>query len=311
MEFVEIFKRLREHAVLVGVVALVALAAAVAVALRGETREGGTASAEILVDARESALGDLRKETLPLVARSAIFARLLGADGATEAIAREAGLRPNEVTVVGPQLRVDGVPDQASAERATQLAQGADRLVQVQQGDDLPLLTIFTTAPTREEAAALANSTAQALDQYVSDYQQREAIPERRRVEIRQLGEARSSEFRESQSPLLPIGAFVFLFGLGCLAILIWPRIREAWSEQEPQPAATDRLIVIRDPRHANGNGGSDPERGRSVQRALSAIGLLPPGDGLESDRSPDGNGSAERAGDESDPSDARRPAGR
>lgn len=234
MELVEILKSLWRSRAWVVVGAVLAVAAAIAAGTRGQTTQGGTASAEILIDARESALGDLRRETLPLVARSAIFARFLGADGATDAIAREAGLPTEEIAVLGPKLLIDGVPDQASAERAIELSDEADYLIQVQQGDDLPLLTIFTQAPTKEGASGLANSTAAALERYVSKYQERAAIPERRRVTIRQLGSARSGDFKESPSAILPFAVFLAIFGLSCLAILAWPSITAAWRSPEP-----------------------------------------------------------------------------
>jgi hypothetical protein len=239
MELVHILKSLWARRYLVAVGFVVALAVAAMAYTKGETVKVGTASAEILIDAEQSALGDLRRDTLPLVARSGIFARFLGADGVTDSIAREAGIPKRDIAVVGPKLRIDGVPDQESAERANQMRGGASHLLQVQQGDDLPLLTIFTQAPTRDGARKLANSTADALEAYVTRYQDEAGTPEKRRVAIRQLGEARSSEFESAPGLVLPFMAFCFVFGLSCFAIIAWPSIRAAWrSPRSPVVAS-------------------------------------------------------------------------
>jgi hypothetical protein len=239
MELVHILNLLWRSRALVAVGAGLALLAAIAVGMRGQTTTAGQASAEILIDAQDSALGDLRRDVVPLVARSGIFARFLGADGVTQAIADDAGVREDDIAVVGPKLSVDGVPDEASAERALTVKDDATHLVQVQQGDQLPLLTIFAQAPSEDEARSLANGTAGALQQYVTDYQEEAAIPENRRVTIRQLGTAQAGEVTQSPSAILPVAVFFVVFGLSCLAILAWPRVKESWGSLETaQPAA-------------------------------------------------------------------------
>ena len=108
MELVHIIKSLWRSKALVAVGAVLALAVAVAFGMRGQTVTGGTASTDVLIDSQESAIGDLRHDTLPLVARSGILAQILGADGATQAIAHDAGIPVNEIAVVGPELTIDG-----------------------------------------------------------------------------------------------------------------------------------------------------------------------------------------------------------
>jgi len=236
MELVQILKTLSRSKALVAAAAVLALLAAIAVvATRGSTERGGAASAEVLVDARDSTLGDLRHDTLPLVSRSNILARYLGAGGATDSIADEARVPADELTVVGPPLNIDGVPDQAAAEEATQEATGAPYLVQVQQGDELPMLTILSKAPTVEGARALTDGTISALTDFVSEYQDQTEIPSNRRVTIRPLGETRASAFTSSPSPLLPIAVFILVFGMSCIAIAAWPNVSRALREDGPE----------------------------------------------------------------------------
>jgi hypothetical protein len=241
MELVHILKSLWRSKALVIAGALLALVAAIVIGARGQTTQGGTASTEIMIDAQQSALGDLRRDVVPLVARGGIFARFLGADGVTNSIASKASVSPDDVAVVGPELSIDGVPDQASAERAIGLEGDAKYLIQVQQGDQLPLLTVFTQAPTEEEARALADATAAALDEHVSDGQVEGAVPEKRRVTIRQLGPAKSAGITEKPGLILPFAVFIVVFGLSCLAILAWPAIKAAWQSEDPSPSSNGK----------------------------------------------------------------------
>jgi hypothetical protein len=260
MELVEILRILRSRWILLAIVTAVAVLAAAAVVVRGETDRGGAASAEVLVDARESTLGDLRHETLPLVARSSILARFLAAGAATETIASEAGLPANDLTVVGPPLTINAVPDAEGAERATERAEAAEYLVQVQQGDDLPLLTIVTEAPDEAQARALADGTVAALTDFVTDFQDDAAIPGKRRVTIRQLGDTRASAFVESPSPLLPAAAFTIVLALGCALILAWERIERRRSPDLAAVGELDYQPLVEVAERGGSTNGSEPE---------------------------------------------------
>jgi hypothetical protein len=263
MELAQILNALNRNRMLLAGATVLAIIAAVLVAGRGETTRGGTASAEVLVDARESTLGDLRHETLPLVARSSILARFLGAGGATEKVAEEAGVPADEITMIGPPLNIDGVPDAEAAEDATQRAEDAAHLVQVQQGDDLPLLTIFTRATSESEARSLADGTTAALDDFVTRYQDESGIPPERRVTIRALGTTLVTPFEEGPGPLPPLLAFLVVFGLACAGIL-------AWTSIGPGRRATSSGRAVAPPLNGNGNGGLPHPLERAGSKATS-----------------------------------------
>jgi hypothetical protein len=253
MEVVHIAKMLWSKRLLVACGALLALVGALVLSsrlslmppgLNDPTVRVGAATTEILIDSPKSTIGDLRRDTFPLIARSGIFARFLGADGATDAIARHAGIPKKDIGVVGPKLTISGVPDQAAAERASRVRGASPYLLQVQTGDDLPLLTVFAQAPTEEGARTLANSTAGALEKYIANYQAEAGIPERGRVTIRQLGTARAGMIVEKPGVLGAVVAFFVLFGLACFAILAWPAIQANWrlpgggDQAPPRPGA-------------------------------------------------------------------------
>jgi hypothetical protein len=279
MELVHIATSLWRRKLLVAAGALFALLVAIHMLFQvtlwppGLHRKGtrlGTASAEVMIDAEDSALGDLRRATLPLVDRTAIFARFLGAGGVSRGIARAAGLPESQLAVIGPKLRIDGVPDPESAQRALVEARHAQYLVQVQQGDDLPILTLYSQAPDKATARRLADATVVTLQRFLTSYQDRAGVPASRRTAFRPLGPAQASEVRVTGGAFLPVAAFLFLFGSWCFAILAWPSAVAAWrAEGEPrtQPAPAEQAAVAPPPLPTDDGDADDAEDEAELQR--------------------------------------------
>lgn len=240
MELVWILRALWRKRALVAVGGAIALLGALSVLYRPtwppESRATtvGAGSTEILIDAPESTLGDLARDITPLVTRGGVFSRFLVTDAAAKEIGEESGIPAGKITVAGPKLNIDGVPDQSAAKRAMRLGGTGGYLVQVQQGDDLPVLSVATQAPTATEARRLADGTAAALRDTVTRIQDETGVREKRRLTIRQLGPARGAKLEDKPSLLLAFAVFVGLLGAFCLAILAWPRLVEAWRSPGP-----------------------------------------------------------------------------
>ena len=224
----------------------------------------GGASAEILIDAPKSALGDLNRDIRGLTSRTGIFTRFLTSQGATEEIAREAGIPANSITVAGPALIVDGVPDTKTTERVARLGTAGRYLLRVQQGSKLPVIQIYTQAPTREEARRLADSAAGSLGTVIAGIQRETGVPEKRRLVIRQLGETRAGEVSDKPSLALAGFLFVAIVGAFCLAILGAPSMVAAWRAEE----RAHRLLPV----VTNGNGNGHAPRGRQGDHTAESV---------------------------------------
>jgi hypothetical protein len=226
----------------------------------------GGASTEILIDAPKSALGDQKPDITNLTSRTGIFARFLTSEGATAEIARDAGVPGDSITVTGQPLMVDGVPDAQTAERVSKLGTARKYLLRVQQGSDLPVIQIYTQAPTKEGARRIADSAAVALSRVVEDIQRTSDVPEKRRLVIRQLGNTRAGEV--SEKPSLPFAAALFfgIVGAFCLAILGGPSVVAAWRAEE----RAQRLLPV----VSNGNG-NHPHSQTGDQTAQSVEAIL------------------------------------
>jgi hypothetical protein len=97
------------------------------------------------------------------------------------------------------------------------------------------LITVFSQAPTREEAIALAAAVPQVLQGYVREAQQREATPAARRITIRELGQAQGAVVNEGASA--QIAALVFLSVLvgWCMLLIPAHTIARGWREIDPE----------------------------------------------------------------------------
>jgi hypothetical protein len=284
MEFVYILKRLWNRRVLVGIgIAVATIAAILSVAhiepgslsLESRGTKVGAASTEILVDAQATTLGDLRREIEPFTARGAIFTRFLASEGATRAIAKEAGIPEREIAVSAPTVAAAGAPGGESPDKIAKLSGGQRYVLRVAQSDALPVLSVFTQGPTVASARRLANATATALIDTVTKMQVDAGIPEQRRVEIRQLGTARSGVLEEKPKKLLAVAAFIAVLGIFCLAILAWPSLVAAWRYSdrdrylEPVGANGSRDTY-------NGNGWTSGRRRVDDLPALLSAALAP-----------------------------------
>jgi hypothetical protein len=276
MELVQILKSLSTKRVWVAIAGVVAIAAATAVyfqvsvnppGLHSKSTHSGVASTEILIDSPRSAFGDIGRNIDPLTARGGIFSRFLATEDATASIARASGVPEGQLAVSGPKLSIEGVPDQAATSQVNNIGKGRAYSVRGQQGDGVPVLTIFTSAPTAAEAGRLANGTARALESTIKLIQDRTGIPDRRRLTIRQLGPASAATVHKGPNILFAIVALIGVFSLFCLVLLGVPRFRAAWRSADG-PAA--ELVPI------NGNGHArHPEPARAgdlISQALVVV---------------------------------------
>jgi hypothetical protein len=315
MELVHIAKALWVKKVWVAVGAVIAGLAALSVLYQigpssfppqSKTVRVGAATTEVLIDSPQSALGDLKRDIVPLTQRGGIFQRFLATDEATKTIGKAAGLPASQIAVAGPRLSVDGIPDPKSAQRASSLGGARKYQVQVQQGDNLPVLSIFTSAPTKGEARKLADATATALHDLVTKLEDETGVSEKRRLTIRQLSPARAGDVVDSPSKAMAFAVFVLLLGAWCFGVLAWPSVVEAWRSSEPRrPVAVPIGGSGTDP---FGHSGIDIERhddpideGRAGTPALSAKRKQ------KRARSMQENGSAVPAADDSARTEAER----
>jgi hypothetical protein len=241
MELARVFRALwhRKWLVAVGAV-LAAIAATFSVAtislfppsLTSRTNVFSSASTQMLVDTPGSAFANLSEEVEPLNTRASVFSRFLASPIAIGLIAREANLPANAVQGQGPyEQSLPLFEQEPTAEKRSSQIIGERALYRLrfENNPNLPIINVFAQAPTTDGAIRLANAVPAALSTYIHRIQVAQHTPPKRRVEIRQLGDATGGVVNAGANVQIALLVFfVFLVGW-CLLLIPAHTIAKGW----------------------------------------------------------------------------------
>lgn len=243
MALVEIVRELWQRKLMVGLVVVLALAAAILSAYRFSVNPPGlekrsltvaAASSQILIDSPKSTLvaGAEVGEFATLATRAKIYGQYLSSLAAREEIAKIVGIPAQTISTSGPFSPATGQQEyaaQPSGERADELLQeGAQNRLVFTAQEGVPILTVSAQAETTERAVALASASFQTLKEYIHNLQAG-GEPVRRGVTVRELGAPEGGTLGSSNNMILMVLAFLLVFGLGCAAILVIPSFVARW----------------------------------------------------------------------------------
>ena len=221
--------------------------------------EFGTAQTRLLVDAPESPIANLKSEFAPLSARAAIYARLVESATVKRFIGERMNLPP-EAIAAGTTGATAGATEQTKG-RETSATVRAQELVGESVGyrisatapENFPFVGIIAQAPSAKEAAKLANATADSLREYITRLQDGQNVPAANRARIKQPGEAQGALVNQGVDKQMMVLAFVGLFGLWCMGILLLVHMRESQRERKAEEAFRASL-------DGGGHGAVDPD---------------------------------------------------
>jgi len=241
MALVETIRQLWQRKLLVGIVLVLALAAAIFSAYRvsssGLEKRSlavAAASSQILVDSPDSTLvqGAELNTFDALSTRAKIYGQYLASLAARKEIAKRAGVPAGTISTSGPFSSATGqaaYSSQPSEERAGELLQeGAQNRLVFTAQEGVPILTVDAQAATTETALALASASFDTLESYVRSLKA-DGSPVRHEVTVRELGAPEGGTLGGSNNLILMVLAFLLVFGLGCAAILLVPSFAQRW----------------------------------------------------------------------------------
>jgi hypothetical protein len=256
MEPVTILRELWRHRIVVALAALTSLLIGLAVAYtvslppHSRTAEVGLASSRILVDTPDSQVIDVQpKGSGTLGIRAGVVANLMTEGDVKAAIARRAGLNPSQlragVKVEGelPPLLTEASGDPDAHLVITSPATNPD-------GTPLPMVDIEAQAPAPEGAARLADAAVSGLNDYLDTKAAGEDVPDAERLQVTGLGAPAVREETRGPSRLVAAAVAIFVFLLGCAAILVTAPLARAWraavsAEKEQKADAAERRRAL------------------------------------------------------------------
>jgi hypothetical protein len=263
MELAQILREVGRHRVWLAFAVFVAIAAGIfqaypprldPVGLEKKSLEIGSASTEVVIDSRRSAIIDLGGDIDPLAQRAQTYARLGGSSPVRRIIGRRTGI-PEEVIETGSPGGGGG-----AVERSEQL-KGENERYRLSFGftESQPVIVVSAQAPTAEAAAGLANGAAAALSTYVKRQQDDQRVPPGRRVTLRQIGPAEGGIINPGVNVVAAVLTGLAAFIGFCLLILFVSRTRADLkrarvSEEFPMWADSPEATGSHSPHSGNGS---------------------------------------------------------
>jgi hypothetical protein len=220
--------------VMLGIVIAVAVAVYASSALKKATY--AAASTQMVVDAPQSALGNLKTSLVPYTARAIVYARLMTSPEALTYIGKAAGIPGNEIYAVGPaEIGAPTAVHTPSVQVDGRLAAPKHKyILRFDQNPDLPTVDIYSEAPTTAQSLALANGAVTGFANYLHQLDASTSVPVAQQVRLRELGGANGGVVAKDSGKKLAVLLGFVVFLIWCLLILYVSRIRE-------QMQATDR----------------------------------------------------------------------
>jgi hypothetical protein len=193
-----------------------------------------TATTQVYVDSHFSSLGSDSANDQPLVIDSNVLAHLMASPALLRMVGQYAHIPGNEIYATGPiePNLTRFVQEPSEGQRAYEVT-GEQYPYRLEFDDDtvVPVISIYSQAPTTAEAVALANGAAHALTTYLTVLEHKSNTPLSKQVTVRQLGQPTAGVGDSGISGKL--GALIF-FGVlivWCGLVLLAGRFRRTWQQ--------------------------------------------------------------------------------
>lgn len=205
---------------------------------KGATTRLGVASTRVVLDTPASQLIDVEPSGADTLGwRAALLADLMGGDAGRPRIAAAMRVPADKIAVVAPYLSTPVKVTPLSVRALEAAAVTPERyVVAIQDPDTLPIISIDTSAPSREEAARLATAASDALKQAADAYP---SSPDLQDFVIDSVGPVRAREIADGPGKAMAAAVALVIVGLWCAGILLGSGLMRARREAiRIEPAA-------------------------------------------------------------------------
>ena len=239
MELVAVLRALRRFRLLVVVGCLIAAGLGY-LTTRGVTTYQGVASTRVMLDTPTSqtlVANSLYGPSLDW--RAALVGDLMSTDTTRERVAREMGIPPKQLVIHAPYMSVPPVAAQLPRHALDAGAVISEPYeLAIQAPAPVPIITIDARAPSREKAAKLARSGAEAVEAKADE----PTIPGGKFV-VEQISPIRTREIVNGPRKAIAAAVAVIVFTIWCAAITLFAGLRDRRSlarrlPARPQPAS-------------------------------------------------------------------------
>lgn len=203
--------------------------------LQSRSLEMATGTTHVVVDTPKSSIIDLRQNTYSfeaLTQRAILLGNVMANGPVREAIAENAGVPVDVLQVAAPltSRQPRAQVGSANQKRASDLLKSTDQYrLSIQANPTVPVLDIYSQAPTAEKAEILANSAVESLRDYLNQLAATKDIPASDQIQLVQLGRARGKVINEGVDWQVAFLAFLLTFAISCATVIFFSRVRQDW----------------------------------------------------------------------------------
>jgi hypothetical protein len=194
------------------------------------------ASTHILVDTPYSKITDLRAgegDFQALTTRADLLGNVMTTAPVLAYIGRRAGINPALIQASAP-ITADVprvVVEPGSEQRVSALVASSDHYrIHVGANPSIPVLDVYTQAPSTAAAVRLANAAVDGLRDYLADLSGQQKIAPRDQVRLQQFGGAAGGVINHGVAIEIVALTFFTVFGISCAAVIFVGRVRRGWT---------------------------------------------------------------------------------
>jgi hypothetical protein len=190
-----------------------------------------TGTTHVVVDTPRSSVLDLRQNTYDfeaLTQRAVLLGNVMSNGAVREGIANRAGVAVETLQITAPLTRKQprAVAGSSNQKKAGDIFKSTDQYrLSIEANPTVPVLDIYSQAPTAESAAVLANASVDALKRYLNDLAASQQIPAKDQIQIRQLGRARGTVITDGIDLRVSFLAFMLTFSFSCASAIFFSRV--------------------------------------------------------------------------------------
>ena len=194
-----------------------------------------TASTHVVVDTPRSEAIDLRQDTYSfegLRNRAVLLGNLMTSGPIREYVARRVGVRPEVVDITAPlttdqpRARVDAT-DKRGVRDILKL--NDQYRLNIQANPTVPILDIYSQAPTAAAATGLADAAVDGLNVRLADLAKSQRTPDMVRLRLVQLGRAEGGVINGGINWEVALLAFFLAFAIFCAIVVLFSRAVAGW----------------------------------------------------------------------------------
>jgi hypothetical protein len=194
-----------------------------------------TASTSVMIDNPKSVLLDPTQDTYSLEAltdRAVLLGTVMANAPVRDSIARRAGIPASVLKVEAPLTpQQPRAPLEKGKEKHTSdILRSTDQYrLDMEVDPAVPVLDLYTQAPSAGMAVRLANAAVDAARVYVDQLAKSEGTPLRYQVRVRQLGRAQGAVINDGVRWQVAMLVFFLAFALGCAGLFVISRMVDGW----------------------------------------------------------------------------------